>query len=519
MSNIYNELKTDYNKTVFNYCATKWEFVASIKILGGYIMKKKIVSVMMTAIMVLTLAACGDSGAASVDSGAPAADSGAKTETASSTETVATATPVDSVLAVGTYDPASAGDIEIGFGWWGNQVRDEVTKNAMDYFHEVYPNVTFNLNAQTWNDYWAQMQTFAASDMLPDLMQQDYAFIEQWVEAGNLLDLTPYVESGALDLSNLSPSIVDTGRSSSDGHIYAVCAGENAPSLLYNKTLTDSLGITVPDNMTWDQFAELSRKIYAESGYGVIYGNTNSENPLTYYARGLGHQAFFEADGLSTSVEEMTGYYQRLLDGVSEGWMYDTNKIANVSEATIPEYPLVYGTDPSVRTWVAFAFSNQLSAYQAAAEADGIELGITSWPENNPTQANYLKPGQFFSITTDTKNPDLAVAILNYLINDTQGGILLQAERGVPASTKVAADIAEEVGKKDPTYPVIVKYLEFVAGNSSNIFPSLPGYAGTVNDDAIKPTADEILDPNPGLTAEEAAKKLVDGAAKIAADY
>ncbi len=481
-------------------------------------MKKKILSLMLSGLMVLSLAACGSG---SGDTSAPADNAAepAKTETAASDAPAATAEPVDSPLAVGTFDPASAGTVELNFGWWGNQVRDEVTKNACDYFTEVYPNITFNLNAQTWGDYWPQMQTFAASDMLPDIMQQDYAFIEQWVEAGNLLDLTPYVESGALDLSNLAPSIVDTGKSSKDGHIYAVCAGENAPALLYNKTLTDSLGITVPDNMTWDQFAELSRKIYEESGYGVIYGNTNSENPVTYYARGLGHQALFEAEGLSTSVEEMTGYYQRLLDGVKEGWMYDTDKVANVSEATIPEYPLVYGTDPSVRTWVSFAFSNQLSAYQAAAEADGIELGITSWPENNPTSANYLKPGQFFSVTTDTKNPDLAVAFLNYLINDTQAGILLQAERGVPASSKVAADIAEEVGKKDPTYPVIVKYLEFVAGNSSAIFPSLPGYAGTVNDDAIKPTADEILDPKPSITAADAAKKLVEGAAKIAADY
>ena len=76
-----------------------------------------------------------------------------------------------------------------------------MTKAATDHFTELYPNVTFNLNAQTWNDYWAQMTSFSSSDTLPDLMQQDYAYFEQWVEAGDLLDLTPYVESGALDLS------------------------------------------------------------------------------------------------------------------------------------------------------------------------------------------------------------------------------------------------------------------------------------------------------------------------------
>ena len=74
--------------------------------------------------------------------------------------------------------------VEIGFGWWGNQVRDEVTKAATDYFTENYPNITFNLNTQSWNNYWALMSTYAANNDLPDLIQQDYAYIEQWVEAG-----------------------------------------------------------------------------------------------------------------------------------------------------------------------------------------------------------------------------------------------------------------------------------------------------------------------------------------------
>lgn len=190
-------------------------------------------------------------------------------------------------LEVGTYDPAAAGDYVFSFAWWGNQVRDEVTKNAADYFTQNYPNITFNLNAQSWNNYWALMSTNAANNDLPDVMQQDYAYIEQWVEAGDLLDLTPYVESGALDLSSMPQNIIDTGKVG-DG-LYAICCAVNAPAMLYNKTLTDSLGIEVPMNITWDEFAEISRTIYAETGVGAIYGDGNSENPLTYYVRSLGY--------------------------------------------------------------------------------------------------------------------------------------------------------------------------------------------------------------------------------------
>lgn len=426
-------------------------------------------------------------------------------------------TAVADGLTVGTYDPATAGEIELNFAWWGNQVRDEVTKNAADFFTENYPNVTFNLNSQSWANYWSLISTYAANNDLPDVMQQDYAYIEQYVEAGDLLDLTPYIESGALDLSNVPQNIIDTGKVG-DG-IYAVCAGVNAPSLVYNKTLTDSLGITVPENMTWDEFAELSRKIYAESGVGVVFGEGNSENAPTYYARGLGHTALWDATGMLVTAEEMTGYYQRLMDGVAEGWLFDTDKLAGVNVSDLAQHPLVYGASNDVRSWVVFCFSNQIAAYQAAADADGIELGITTYPSDDPVASNYMKPSQFFAVTTDTKNADLAVAFLNYLINDVEANKLLRAERGVPASSAVAAAIADEITKNDATYGMVVDYLAFVENNSSAIFPPLPSYAGTAQTEVIQMLAEECLLKEPTMSAEEAAETLIEMTNDIASSF
>ena len=425
--------------------------------------------------------------------------------------------PASAELKVGTYDPASAGNVELSFGWWGNQVRDAATKDAMDFFTENYPNITFNPNAQNWTNYWALMSTYSSNNDLPDLMQQDYAYLQQWVEAGDLLDLTPYIESGALDVSGISDNILASGKVG-DG-LYALCAGVNAPALLYNKTLTDSMDITVPDNITWDEFEEISRKIYDARGIGVIYGDGNSENHITYYARGLGHQALWNAEGACITGEEAAGYYARLMKGIEEGWLYDNDRIANVNSSDINSHPLVFGATDDVRTWCAFAFSNQLAAFQKAATAGGIELGITSWASADPQASNYMKPGQFFSVTTDSKNPDLAVAFLNYLINDPQANIKLRAERGIPANSAVAAEIADAVNEIDPTYGTAVNYLAVVEKCSSPIFPPLPAYAGTANDDVIKRLSDEVLVKNPSITAEEAGADFVDSVNDLAANY
>ncbi len=421
-------------------------------------------------------------------------------------------------LKVGSYDPASAGNVELSFGWWGNQVRDAATLEAMNFFTENYPNVTFNPNAQNWTNYWALMSTYSSNNDLPDLMQQDYAYLQQWVEAGDLLDLTPYVESGALDVSGISANILGSGKVG-DG-LYAICAGVNAPALLYNKTLTDSMDITVPDNITWDEFEAISQQIYAARGIGVIYGDGNSENHITYYARGLGYNALWDANGVIPTAEEMAGYYARLLKCVSEGWMYNTDQQANVqTTGDLNMHPLVFGATDDVRTWCAFAFSNQLAAFQAAATADGIELGIVAVPSDNPQASNDMNAGPVFSVTTDSKNPDLAVAVLNYLINDPQANILLQAERGVPANSALAVEIAEELNKLDATYGTAANYLAIVAENSSPIFPPLPNYAGTANDDVIKYLSDEMLAPTPGMTPEEAGAYFVDTVNDLAANY
>ena len=429
---------------------------------------------------------------------------------------MAAASAMAADLAVGGYDVAGAGDYVMGFGWWGNQVRDEVTMGAMNYFTENYPNVTFNPTTQVWNNYWSVMSTYAANNDLPDIMQHDYAYLEQYVSNGLLLDLTPYVESGALDLSGVPQSVIDAGKVG-DG-LYAVVAGVNAPALLYNKTLTDSLNIEVPMNITWDQFVEISRKIYAETGVGACYGEGNGENQPTYYARGLGYQALWNAEGIIPTAEEMAGYYQRLMDGVAEGWLFDTDKLAGVNIVDLAQYPLVYGATNDVRSWCAFAFSNQLSAYTKAAAADGIELGITSWASSNPVASNYMKPGQFFAVTRDADNKDLAVAFLNYLINDVQGNIILRAERGIPANSEVAAAIAEEVNKIDPTYGTSVAYLAQVQDNCSPIFPPLPSYAGQAQIEVLQYLSEECLLKNPSMTAEEAGQYLVDTVAEIAAD-
>lgn len=83
-----------------------------------------------------------------------------------------------------------------------------------------------------------------------------------------LLDLNPYIESGALDVSNISDDVLAMGEIG-DGN-YGIAAGLNAGCLLYNKTLLDENGITLKDNMTLDEFIEVAKEVTEKTGYREI---------------------------------------------------------------------------------------------------------------------------------------------------------------------------------------------------------------------------------------------------------
>ena len=46
---------------------------------------------------------------------------------------------------------------------------------------------------------------------MPDVLQMDMSYIKQYVDKGQLLDLTPYIEDGTLDTTNISEDVVNMG--------------------------------------------------------------------------------------------------------------------------------------------------------------------------------------------------------------------------------------------------------------------------------------------------------------------
>lgn len=388
---------------------------------------------------------------------------------------------------------------KLTFAWWGNQVRNERTSQVLDMYAEENPGISFDGQFSEWNDYWNKLATASAGHTLPDIVQMDLQYYDQYVKNGLLLDLTPYIEDGTLNLSDADESILESAKI--DGKTYAVCNGVNAPALLYNKTVLDEAGIEVKDGMTIDEFVELSKEIQEKTGLKTNVGY-NHETLPEYWLRAK-DQVFFEEGMLGANGwEDIETIFALEEQGIREGWHIDPSVFTEITIGAAEQDPIIYGSSPENMSWCAFAYSNQLAAIQEAAP-EGMELGITTWPSDNLEKSNYLKPSQFFAVTTDCKNPDEAVKVLDYITNSVECNKVLLGERGVPISESVAEAITPML---DETNQKIVEYVNnVVTPTCSTINPAAPNGANEVYD-LLKNLEEQVLYGQ--ISAEDAAKQL-----------
>lgn len=455
-------------------------------------MKRKLALLLTAAMTAASLAACGSSSA----SGDTAADTTAAEAGASE---VAEST-----------DGSNSGSANLVMAWWGNQTRNERTQKIIDLYSEQNPGVAIDGQFSEFNDYWQKLATAAAGHSMPDIVQMDYKYLNQYVTNGLLVDLTPYVEDGTIDTADCNQDVLNSG--SVNGGLYALCNGINAPALLYNKTLLDENGITVKDNMTLDEFIDVCKEVYEKTGYKTNLCYNQNEQWIEYFLRADDIVLYEDGKLGGDSYEPYADFFKLYEDGLKDGYVINPSVFAERSIGSVEQDPLVYGSSPETMSWCAFAYSNQLTATVSAA-SEGTEIGLTTWPSADPKKSDYLKPSQFFAISSDSKNPEEAAKILNFITNDVDCNNILLGERGIPLSSKTAEAIAPNLD--ETTQKVITFVNDVVSANSSQVNPPSTNGASEVND-LINKLQEQVCYGQ--LSAEDAGKQLFEQGNQIMAE-
>ncbi|ACI19215.1 ABC transporter substrate-binding protein [Dictyoglomus thermophilum] len=381
--------------------------------------------------------------------------------------------------------------------WWGSQDRHNRTLKVIDLFQKKYPNIKIVSEYTGWSEYYTKLTTMAAGGNLPDIMQQDHAYIRGWVEKGLLLPLDDLVAQGVINLKDVSKSIVDSGRLG--GKLYAINLGNNSQAFAIDPELFRKAGVPLPPILwTWDDFKRIARIIHRKLG---IYGaaeNLGDHNVFRVWTIENGGYLFSE-DGKSLGYEDdnvYASFYKMLLELQDEG-VIPSRDVEVARGSVSPEQRfLCLGKSAMQFTW-----SNQLTAMSTALKGKPLKLYML--PTLNGKVGNFLKPSMFFAINAKTKYPKEAAMFINFFINDIEAAKILMAERGVPVSKRV------QLALKPLLTPVEKEMFNFIATVEKYGAPTPPPDPERwqeIYNNVYTPLYDQIMYKK--ITPEEAAKKF-----------
>jgi len=324
------------------------------------------------------------------------------------------------VLLLGCVSFASAEETTIRIVWWGSQNRHDVTVAAVHKFMEKNPDIKVEVEYSDWGGYWSKLATQAAGNVLPDVIQMDYSQLASYAQNGILTDLSSYFESGALDISHVADSVIESGEIK--GVPYALSCGTNALVMMYRPDVLEAAGITMPEEITAEEYAELCKKVYDATGKTGLSLAAASFDFVRNIARCYGGDLYND-------------------EGTALG--FDN-----------PEY--------LVRLW-----QGSIDAEEAGWQLPVGETTAATRP------STYFKPSMFWSVAESSENKDAAVKLIDFLTNDPECFDIVGTDRAMPISSVIREYLAPKLDENSQEVSAILDYLGQEGKTSKIMNPDL----------------------------------------------
>ena len=371
-------------------------------------MKKKLISLVMAAVMMMSLAAC-------------ASKAETTTQALETTKTDATVASVSEATAATTAKTVSGDTLTVAI-WDTNQQAG--LQSIIDDWSAI-SGVKAEIQVISWNEYWTLLEAGASGGTLPDVFWMHSNNAQKYMENGLLLDLTDKIAaSDSLDLSKFYPEMVKLY--SSGGKQYAIPKDIDTIGLWYNKTMFDEAGLAYPDDTwTWEKLYETAKLLTKADGSQFGYAANTGNNQDSYY------NAIYSYGGSVLSEDKKTSGYD------------DPKTIAAMQ---VFEKMLAEKISPDLQTLSENGTETLFESGKVAMITQGSWM-VPAFRDNEYTAANCdvavlptgpdgtrvsIYNGLGWAAAANGKNTDAAWSLIEYL--GTEKAQLKQAELGVTMS-------------------------------------------------------------------------------------
>lgn len=257
-------------------------------------MKKKLLSLLLSGLMLLALAGCGAGGAGQTDS---------------------------------TADAGSGEQVEITFWHAMSGVNEQAIQKITDDFMAQNPDVKVTLmNQGGYRDLFDKLMASAKADQLPNLAQIYSNRLSWYVDKGLALDLTPYMQAEGTGLTEADyediPAMFMDDCIWGDGQ-YAMPFNKSMMVLYYNVEMFEQAGLEVPT--TWEAWEKAAEKLTKDTDgdgepdiYGIVFANDLSIDiaPWLKQAGGMTmneqtDELYFDTPETKEAISFLNGLFQK----------------------------------------------------------------------------------------------------------------------------------------------------------------------------------------------------------------
>lgn len=390
--------------------------------------------------------------------------------------------------------------------WWGNPERDKRTFAVIDIFNGKHPEILVEGETLGFADYFTKLTTQIAGGNMPDVIQQGYGVLFEYIANGAVVPLDDYVGK-TLDISKMDQSAIDAGTVG--GKFYALSIGANSHVAMFNTRLYEAGGIKVGENFdpfgwTYDDVARIGRAIKDATGIPGTDDNTADYQNFSDFVAQKGVQMFVDGEYKVTPeiVEEYWAIWKGIRDAGATPPAQETAGLAGVSE--LAQLGLVTG-----KSATSYAWSNQLVGTQALMQDPLGAAMYPNLPDGKP--GSIIQPSQFVCLTRDSKAPEAATTYMSAFVNDLDMTKVLGLERGIPSNSEVRAALEPQLTDIER---VSVAFFDGIQGKTAPLAPPPPAGANEI-EQTFERLAVEVLIG--GRSPAEVAADFLDQAKAILA--
>jgi multiple sugar transport system substrate-binding protein len=326
------------------------------------------------------------------------------------------------------------GGTNLALCWWGNPTRNTNTQAEIDAYIKANPTVKIQPQPGDFSSYWEKLATQTAGGTAPDIIQMDMAYISEYGSRGALADLSK------VDVSKFVEGTVESGKI--NDKLVGINAGINTLVILANPTIFEKAKVDIPDDKTWtwDELMQVSAEVAAKAnvpfGVGGLFG---SDVFFGTWLRQHGKELFTET-GPGFDLADATEWFELMVKFEKAKAIGTAQQISEEglgpSAKPLAQSALVVG---NAALWLGN--SNQLEANNAASGQTLKMLRSPSLTGKATDRKAWYKASMLWSVSAKSKNPDAAIAWVNWWVNSTEAADLDKAERGVPANSELQAHI------------------------------------------------------------------------------